>query len=306
MAISFVASGTTAGGNFSPQTPDWPTGLAAGDYVICVAAIKTGAYSIITPTGFTSLGSQSGGLGTDGVSDEGTIKLYAFGKVADGSESGTFNVSASGGLVNVMWARTAAFRNATGVWSVASGAVATDASAGTGVSFTYDTDPGFVANDWGITCWAVNSSAYTVSTHALTASGLSSITSTSRINTTTLSGARMRGGLATHAIGSGTSSGVATYTHTASGSNAVAPTGASVLIRLRESGTTTLTADTVAYTTTGVAATFQTVLNAQTADYLTTINAASLESSTGAGGYRPQLDKRRRSAAALFYNRMMT
>lgn len=237
MAISFVASGTTAGGNASPVTPDWPTGFAAGDYIICVAAIKYGSYSIITPSGFTLLGSQSGGLGTDGVSEEGTLKLYAFGHLADGTESGTISVAAAGGLVNVMWARTAAFRNSTGIWSVASGAAAVDAAAGTGVSFTYDTDPGFLAGDWALTCWSVNSSAYTVSSHALTASGLSSITSQSRINTAQLSGARLRSGLATHDIGAGTSGGVATYTHTASGSNAVAPTGASVLIRLRELST---------------------------------------------------------------------
>lgn len=239
MAISFVAAGTASGGNASPVTPDWPAGLAAGDYVVCVAAIKYGSYGIDEPTsdGFTTLASHSGGLGPDGTSDAGTIKVYAFGKVATGSESGTISVAATGGWVNVLWARTAAFRNATGSWSVASGPIATDASAGTSVSFTYDTDPGIAADDWAITCWAVNSSAYTVSTHALSASGLSSIASLSRINSTQLSGARLRAGLATHAIGSGSSSGVATYTHTASGSNAVAPTGASVLIRLREAST---------------------------------------------------------------------
>jgi len=234
MAIGFVAAGTSAGGNTSPITLDYPAGLSAGHYIICEAAIKYSACGITTPSGFSLLGLTTGGLGTDGVSEEGTLKLAVFGRVADGSESGTFNVAQSGGTLSVLWARTAAFSNATGLWNVGTAAVAADASAGTSVSFTYDIDPGFVANDWAVTCWSVNSSAYTVSSHALSASGLSSITSQSRINTTQLSGARLRSGLATHAIGAGTSAGVATYTHTASGSNAVAPTGASVLIRLRE------------------------------------------------------------------------
>ena len=234
MAIAFVAAGTSASASTSPVTPDYPAGLAAGHYIICEAGIKYSTCGITTPSGFTLLGTKTGGLGTDGVAEEGTVKLAVFGRVADGSESGTFNVAQSGGTLSVLWARTACFSNATGLWNVGTAATAEDASAGTGVSFTYDTDPGFVANDWAITCWLVNSSAYAVSTHALTASGLSSITSLSRINTSVLTGARLRGGLATHAIGAGTSAGVATYTHTASGSNAVAPTGASILIRLRE------------------------------------------------------------------------
>lgn len=234
MAISFIAAGTSTAASASPITPDYPAGTAAGDYIICTAAIKYATCAISTPTGFTYLADAQGGLGTDGVSEEGGVRVYAFGRLADGSESGTFNVSRSGGTLSVLWARTATFRNATGLWDVVAGTQAADNSAGTSVSFTYDVDPGFVANDWGVTCWAVNSSAYTVSTHALSASGLSSITSLSRLNTAVLTGARLRGGLATHAIGSGTSAGVATYTHTASSSNSVAPTGGSVLIRLRE------------------------------------------------------------------------
>lgn len=234
MAISFIAAGTSTAAATDTVTPDYPTGTASGDYIICVAAIKYATCAISTPSGFTYLADAQGGQGTDGTVEQGAVRVYAFGRLADGSESGTFNVSRSGGTMSVIWARTATFRNATGVWSVVGGTQAADNAAGTSVSFTYDVDPGFVANDWGITCWAVNSSAYTVSTHALSASGISAITSASRINTSVLTGARMRGGLATHDIGSGTSSGVATYTHTASGSNAVAPTGGSVLIRLRE------------------------------------------------------------------------
>ena len=234
MAISFIGAGTSASASTSPITPDYHASTAAGDYIVCVAAIKYATCAVSTPSGFTYLADAQGGQGTDGTVEEGGVRVYAFGRLADGSESGTFNVARSGGTLSVLWARTATFRNATGLWDVVGGTQAADNAAGTSVSFTYDVDPGFVAGDWGLTGWAVNSSAYTVSTHALSASGLSSVTSLSRINTSVLTGARLRGGLATHEIVTGTSSGVATYTHTASGSNAVAPTGGSVLIRLRE------------------------------------------------------------------------
>jgi len=234
MAISFLASGTSTGASTSPIAPDYPAGTAAGDYIICTAAIKYSTCGISTPSGFEYLADGQGGLGSDGSDMQGTVRVYAFGRVADGSESGTFNVARSGGTLSVMWARTATFRNATGLWDVVGGTTAADNSAGTSVSFTYDIDPGFVADDWGVTCWAVNTSAYTVSTHAMSAAGLSGITSASPLSDAVVIGTKLRAGLTRHAIGSGTSSGVATYTHTASGNNSVAPTGGSVLIRLRE------------------------------------------------------------------------
>ena len=75
-------------------------------------------------------------------------------------------------------------------------------------------------------------SAYT-HTHAFSAPGVSAVTTASRGNTAVTAGANLRYGLVTHSIDTGTASGAATYTNTASGSATNAPAGASVLVRLR-------------------------------------------------------------------------
>ena len=153
----------------------------------------------------------------------------------DGSESSSLTVTTTGGTLNSLHARGYVFTKAGGAtWSVADGGAGTDNSAGTTCSFTYASDPGVEANDWLVTVWFVNTDLYTHGTHTLTASGLSSITTASRGNSAITQGADMRCGLVTHVIGAGPSSGVATYSNVASGSGASAPTGSSVIIRLRE------------------------------------------------------------------------
>ncbi len=213
-------------------TPAYPT-VSAGDYIVLVIGQKYANRTVPTPSGFTALGTTTGGAGTDGTVDEGNVSIWAYGKIADGTESGTLSITDSGGTASCFAGRMASFTKAGGeTWDVVGNALASDNTAGTSLVWTYDTDPGLAANDWALTFWCSNSDAYS-HTHALTCSGLSGITSTSRINSSVTAGANLRLGMVTHEIGSGTSSGVATYTNTASGSATNAPAGASVLVRLR-------------------------------------------------------------------------
>ena len=232
MAIAFGAAGTAASTATRTTSPTYPT-VASGDYMLIAIAQKYGR-TPATPSGWTALGSATGGAGTDGVGDEGNVTITVYGKESDGTESGTQNVLDSGGTANCSGGRIFTFTKAGGTtWSVVGGAVASDNTAGTDLVWTYDTDPGVTANDYLVTVWAINSDAYT-HTHALTCSGLSSITTQSRGNSAVTVGMNLRYGLVSHAIGAGTSSGVATYTNTSSGSATNAPAGGSVLIRLRE------------------------------------------------------------------------
>lgn len=238
MAIAFGVSATGSGSNTNSVTPTYPT-VAAGDYIVMIVGQKYANRTVTTPAGFTALGSASGGAGTDGTVDQGNVKLWVFGKQASGSESGTITVTSTGGTSSSMHARMATLTKAGGTtWDVVGSCVASDNTAGTDCVFTYDADPGVVANDWLVTLWALNSDAYT-HTHALTCSGLT-VTTASRLNQAETSGANLRLGLVTHAVTAGPATGVATYTNTASSSAANAPAGASVLIRLREvsAGTT--------------------------------------------------------------------
>ena len=235
MAIAFGAAGATSTTATSSCTPSYPA-VSAGDYLLLTLVTKYADRTHNTPSGWTALGSVSGGAGTDGTTDEGQVKLSVYGKQADGTESGTLTVTVSGGTANVISGRIYSLTKGGGeMWDVVGSLTASDNTAGTDLVFAYGSDPGITANDWLVTAWAINSDAYT-HTHALTCSGLSSITTASRGNVAVTSGAHARYGFVTHAIGAGTSSGVATYTNTASGSATNAPAGASVLVRLRVSG----------------------------------------------------------------------
>lgn len=232
MAINYGTAGTADASATRNIAPSYPT-VAAGDYLLLQVAMKYSDPTVATPSGWTSFGSIIGGAGTDGTVDEGQVRLYLFGKQADGTESGTIAISNSGGTASCLAARILSMtKGASETWDISSGITASDNAAGTALTFAYGSDPGITANDWLVTVWAINSDAYT-HTHALTASGLSSITTQSRGNTAVTAGANLRYGFVTHAIGAGASSGVATYTNTASGSATNAPAGASILVRLR-------------------------------------------------------------------------
>ena len=232
MAVGFGSGGTPSASTFRNVTPSYPT-VSAGDYMFLHVSVKYSDPTVSVPSGWTLLGDATGGAGTDGTVDEGNVRTYLYGKVATGSESGTLTVTTSGGTASCLGGRIISLTKAAGeTWDVSSGVTASDNTAGTSIDFAYGSDPGITANDWLVTVWAINSTAYT-HTHALTCSGLSSITTQSRGNTAVTGGANLRYGFVTHAIGAGTATGNATYTNTASGSATNAPAGASIMVRVR-------------------------------------------------------------------------
>lgn len=232
MAVGFGSGGTPSASTYRNVTPGYPT-VSAGDYMFLHVSVKYSDPTVSVPSGWTLLGDATGGAGTDGTVDEGNVRTYLYGKVATGSESGTLTVTTSGGTASCLGGRIISLTKAAGeTWDVSSGVTASDNTAGTSIDFAYGSDPGITANDWLVTVWAINSTAYT-HTHALTCSGLSSITTQSRGNTAVTGGANLRYGFVTHAIGAGTATGNATYTNTASGSATNAPAGASIMVRVR-------------------------------------------------------------------------
>lgn len=236
MSLSYVAAGTATGNSTDSVALDWPAGLSAGDHCLAVIVQKADDRTMSTPSGWTLYGSATGGLGTNGTSDQGTVKLWLYGYDADGSESGTTNFSSTGGTKYTQWGRTFAFRSGTGAFTISSAVTGADGTADTSFSVTFGSDPGLDTGDWAITAWAHNTDAYSPSSHALSATGTTS-TTTSRGNSTTTAGTQLRAGLVSSDITAGPSSAAATYSHTASGSSTYAPTGPAVMIRLREAST---------------------------------------------------------------------
>ncbi len=252
MAVAYGAAGTADANSARTIAPGYVGSTT--DFLVAIFAQKYADRTVPTPSGWSPLGAVSGGAGTDGTVDEGQVKLWAFGREKDGSEGSTLSVTDSGGTLSCFGGRIYSFtKGASEVWSVVGGAVAVDNTAGTGLVWTYDIDPGITVNDLVVTCWVSNSTAYS-HTHALSASGLSSITTQPRGTVSVTAGTHMRYGIVTHAIGAGTATGVATYTNTASGSATNAPAGASILIRLRAvaSGGSSIAAISSGYAVRGV------------------------------------------------------
>ena len=75
MAIGFGAAGTADANAVRSLTPSYPA-VSAGDYLLLEVAQKYADRTVNTPSGWTALGSASGGAGTDGTVDEGNVKIW--------------------------------------------------------------------------------------------------------------------------------------------------------------------------------------------------------------------------------------
>lgn len=150
-AITYQTPGaiaySTAGG--TSVSPAYPASIATNDLLILIIGMKpstANSGSVTTPTGWTADGSLTGagGYGTTLGGDTGNTNVFAFYKVATGTESGTLAVTLT--TNNISWAQMYRFSNASGSWSVA-GATGSDTSAGN-VSITHSTNPGVTAGDY--------------------------------------------------------------------------------------------------------------------------------------------------------------
>ncbi len=97
--ITFVAAGTATHadrGSIANVTPGLPAGLAAGDLLLCLAAIRRTDVQPTAPTGYATIG------------DIGNLRL--FGKIAGSSESAPVVDFPGGGSGDTISGQTAAFR----------------------------------------------------------------------------------------------------------------------------------------------------------------------------------------------------
>jgi len=237
MSIAHGSNGaiTSAGGG--NLLPAYPSGISANEYLICGSLAKTSGRSSATPSGFSSLGSETGGAGADGSSDLGTVRAQAFGRVADGSESGTVSLVYSGGAAYASAARIARFTRSAGTgWLVAATTSQLNVGGTAAVSFVFGSDPGIQSGDFVLAYAAFNTDAYNYASHGLTVPGCSVGTGAEIWDSGFTVGTQGRLLLVSFDITSGTSSGAPTFSTTAAGSATDRPAGAAVLIRLREDG----------------------------------------------------------------------
>lgn len=226
--VSFVAIGTGSNGSTS-VTPSYPAGIAANQYLVCmVSSGGTGNPTPSTPGGWTSLGSATTTDGTYGV-DTGPRRMTAFGKIADGTESGTLSVTITSG--DTCRATISSFSKAgSGSW-VVDGVTANDSGAHTSISMagaalTWNT------GDATIVGVSQRVDTATQSSQSLTASGVTFGARTNRASTAVTTGNDHRHVVDTFAAITGTSaiSAAPTWAYTAS----AAASAAGMIIRLRE------------------------------------------------------------------------
>lgn len=222
---------TAAGNsNLNLRQPD----PRSGDLLIATIAIRPSASTINTPSGWTSLGSWTGTDGGGEGADTGSVRLYWFYKVADGSE-GVSNVTfTESGTTSVWTGSIMQVRSATGTYDITAGGYSINGDT-TNWGGTLDTDIGLTSGDLVITSAAQNGNPANASGWNISASG---ITSKSTIiehgEFSSNTGNDIEIGLSSAIIWAGTN----TATPTVSITQSSAASGAVAAIRIRQgSGT---------------------------------------------------------------------
>jgi len=126
--ITFVAAGAGTATAGTAIAPAYPAGIGAGQYLLLhVHVIDSGASpAVSTPSGWTLLSSTTTGSGPT------TLGLM-YGKIADGTESGTLSVSVTQGVTQRA-ARMYSFTGGSTVYANGSGVVAGSSTTITGAA----------------------------------------------------------------------------------------------------------------------------------------------------------------------------
>jgi hypothetical protein len=227
VTVAFSSIGTSASGS-TTVAPSYPASIASGDYLTCVVTSgATSSETPTTPTGWTLLGTGASTDGAFGV-DTGPRRVTVFGRIADGTESGTLTVSITNGNTCrgsiIRWTKSALFG-----WNVV-GSGGNDSTSGTGFSAATG------AIDWAVgdcTLVAVGQRVDTAtqSAQSLTATGITFGTRTNQRSDADTTGNDHRHVIDTFAATTGgTGSQAPTWAYTASTS----VSGGLVIVRLRE------------------------------------------------------------------------
>lgn len=226
--VTFQSIGTGANGSTS-VAPSYPASIAAGDYLVCVVTSgATNSETPTTPSGWTLLATGASTDGTYGV-DTGPRRATVFGKVADGTESGTLSVSiTNGGTCRGTISRFTKSQ-AGYTWDVV-GAGGNDSTSGTGFSASVGS-VNWATGDAALVAVGQRVDTVTQSAQSLTASGTTFGTRTNRATTAVTTGNDHRHVVDTFAaVTTGGGSATTTWAYTGSG----ATSGGVVVVRLRE------------------------------------------------------------------------
>lgn len=119
MTVAFASHGGVASIANQTVSPTYPGSIADGDGLLLVRAAKPDTTVLVTPSGWTLLDERAGGAGVFG-NDTGPMRIAAYWREADGTETGTLACGTSPGTVDVQQALITRWTKDTGsTWDVA-------------------------------------------------------------------------------------------------------------------------------------------------------------------------------------------
>lgn len=233
-AVSFGTAGAVAAGSTSLTVP-YPASIVAGDLLVLTVGNKYPTNGPATPAGWTLVtnGQGSGGVGSAGT-DSGTVYATVFVKQAVGGESGNLTVTLAG--ANSSMGRMFRYTKASvTIWDYAA-TNGSDATAGTAWSVTGAANPGIVSGDMLVVASAINGNVVTSwASESVSAAGATFTTHTERQDSNSTTGDDMTLVVSDHTVTAGTASAAPVFTMTGTGTPTTnSPTGASVMLRIRE------------------------------------------------------------------------
>ncbi|MEO3922708.1 hypothetical protein ABGB07_02315 [Micromonosporaceae bacterium B7E4] len=232
MAVAYASSGLIASAAAQTVAPAYPASIATGDGLVLVRTAKPDTAALTTPSGWTLVNTQSGGVGVFG-NDTGPLIVATYFKTATGTETGTLTCDSTPATVDVQQSIIVRYTKGSGAWDVA-GTGGVDTTASTDWSVAAGSDPGITSGDvvQVALCYPTDS-ARTWSSETLTATGATISALTVPIASTTTSlGADMTTRLHNFACSAGTASVAPVYAGTVN--SAINVAGPTSMIRLRE------------------------------------------------------------------------
>lgn len=278
MALTYGNIGTTgAVTGTTSVTAAYPTGtispLTSKLYLVVTGRSNTASTAAaITGGGWTKVGELEDGVGTWGV-DTGTRRVEVWRKdVVTGSESGNVTITLAGTANNTLYARIVRVEVTSGYGIAEQFVSGADTSAGTGFSATASSSATFGTNDLVLIAHAGTTDTSTLSSQALSASGITFGTFSNRATIAVTGGNDHRHVIQTAPVTTGSGTPAApTFTYTGSASTS-GPVGFVVLTE-------------VAPPTITVQPTDQTVTEPATATFSATVTGATaLQWQTRAAG----------------------
>lgn len=214
MTVSFGAAGAGTNSTVTINVA-YPTGIVAGHYLtLTVFSGDPADNTVATPAGWTPLASEQNTDGSFATADAGPRRATAFGRVADGTESGTVAVSVAGGTGSLIVGRIDRWTKTLAVWNVVGYSAHYELANGTQTTLVF-TGVDLAAGDMLRIGTASPDDTAAVSGQAFSASGFTFNAFAEQSDTGTTAGNDLRGMTGQATVATGTQATVnVTYTAT--------------------------------------------------------------------------------------------